>query len=286
MSDRIERGVERERSQQSANGNGHDPVPDDADFDHPVLRAHKDKLEQRHRQRMRELADKSTELDRQFQQLQATMQMSSQQHHAPGRGSSAATEEGFDWLPPAQRELLRNPEQGPALRELFGAMEKRFGQRDDSRVKQLEDTISKLESQLQHTSQQVTQERYTRQIPQFREKYGTALDEDQMRQVLGYALDRGVDLEDALLNTNRDVFLAQERKRMEREVRERIERDYGASLEAMSDYTSGETRSGEVEVKDGKLESFRETAMRELGPMGMLRAEREGYRNTEASTEG
>lgn len=289
--DRIEQGVERERSSAAQNGqkNGHDSVPDDADFDHPVLKAHKEKLESRHRSAMRELSDKSKELDRQFQQMQATMHAMSgqQQHRAPGRGDDVSDDE-FNWLPPSTRDTLRDPAQGPIMRELFKAFDSRYRAKDDSRVKQLEDTIGQLSNALQQTQQAVTLERYQRQIPAFREKYAGHLDEDQQQAVLRYALERGVDLDDALLNTNRDVFLAQERKRLEREVREKIERDYGASLEAMQDYRSGETRAdAPVVTKDGKMVPFMETAKQQLGPMGMMRAMRDGYSSEpEATTEG
>ena len=288
--DRIEQQVERERANASAQKNaqnGHDAIPEDAGLDHPALKAHKEKLESRHRQAMRELSDKQKELDRQFQQLSmnAAMMSQQQQHHAPGRGEPLADDE-YSWLPPSTRDTLRDPTQGPIMRELFKAFDSRYRAKDDSRVKQLEDTIGQLSNALQQTQQAVTLERYQRQIPQFRDKYAGDLDEDQQQAVIRYALERGVDLEDALVNTHRGVFEAQLRKRIEQDVREKIQRDYGAELEGMRDFFSGESRAdAPVVTKEGKMASFADTARHVLGPMGMARAMRDGYSNEPAAGE-
>ena len=279
--DKLERTVANERMERDEDDTRRS-LPEDAGLDHPALKPIHDKMVSSHQRKMQQLAAREKELDRQMQQMSAMQTMMQQGNNASGHRESVPQNTGeFDWLEEEVRPLLSDPSATP-LRGLVRSMEKRFGKREaDPVVSQLQETINALQQRLERTESSVVQERYSRQIPDFKKKYGDSLDEDQQRSVLEYALKTGSDLERALYAVSPETALAQERTRMEAEIRKSVAAEYGASLEGMEDIIASKPQTDRSPVsKDGKLVDFRDTALDILGKGGMMRAMREGFDRT------
>ena len=280
--DKLEQTVEHERQEPARLD-----APEDADINHPALRPMHDKMVISHQRRMQQLANKERELDRQMQQLSAMTSMSQQQYQSAGQHqNNAADEDEFAWLDPEVKPLLSNPDAAP-LRALVRSLEKRSSSRVPTEgLSSLQQTVEALSQQLQHTQQSLTQERYARQIPEFRQKYGQLLDEDMQQNVLRHALQSGADLERALFATHPEVALAQERVRMEKDIRAKYDAEFGAALEGMNDIVSSEPQAKRSPVdKNGRLVPFSATALDVLGKGGMVAAVRDGFAREETVTE-
>ena len=283
--DKLEQTVAHERMKESQRLE----APEDADLNHPALKPIHDKMVSSHQRRMQQLAAKEKELDRQMQQLTAMTQMSQQQYQSTGSHQEPSVADGdFDWLEPEVRPMLSDPQGGAQLRALMRSIEKRTAATAPTEnLSRLDQTVQQLQTQLQQTQAQLTQERYARQIPEFRQKYGSVLDEDISQNVLKHALASGMDLERALYATHPEVAMAQERARIEKEVSERFRNEYGASLEGMEDVVSSQPQPNAKPVdSNGKLVDFRQTAMEVLGKGGMVSAIRDGFSREETITQG
>lgn len=277
--DRLEQTVEHER--QTAQ-RGSEAAPEDADYNHPALKPIHDKMVSSHQRRMQQLASKEKELDRQMQMLQA-MQQQGQQYSAGSQQAAPASSDEFDWLEPEVRPLLADPQGGAQFRALLRSFEKRAEKSAPSdKFSQYDQTLQALQQQLENTQQQLTQERYARQIPTFKEKYGSLLDEDQQQNILRTALGSGMDLERALFATHPEVALARERAAIKAELQQQYASEYGAALEGMDDIVSSTPRPNASPVdSNGKLVDFRQTAMEVLGKGGMVAAVRNGMTREE-----
>ena len=273
--DKLEQTVQHERQNAQR---GFEDAPQDADYNHPALKPIHDKMVSSHQRRMQQLAAKEKELDRQMQMLGA-MQQQNQQYSAGSQQAAPVSSDEFDWLEPEVRPLLQDPQGGAQFRALLRSFEKRAQKSDSSgTLSQYGQTLQNLQQQLEATQAQLTQERFARQIPAFREKYASVLDEDVSKSVLEHALRNGVDLERALYATNPEVAIAQERERIRQEVREQFASEYGAALEGMDDIVSSSpNRNSKPIDSNGKLVPFAQTALEELGKGGMMRAIREGF---------
>lgn len=285
--DKLEKSVERNRTQNDAEEREKQNVPDDADITHPALKSVHDKMVSSHQRKMQQLAAKEKEFDRQLQQMSAMQAMMQNQQQPAARqnenGNGNAHGE-FDWLEEEVKPLLNDPD-ASRFRALLRSIDKRTRPQENPEVGELRNTVKALQAELQNTVSTVTQERYMRQIPDFKKKFGGALDEDQQRQVLEFALHNKTDLETALLNVNRETFLAQERALMKSELKKQMETEWGASLEGMSEFVSSEPNPNRSPVtKEGKLVPFADTAVDVLGKMGFARAMREGFDRSEGPT--
>lgn len=281
--DKLQRTVQQEHESQAQNGNGGFDVPADAGIDHPALKAHADRMTKAYQRSLQQVKDRERDLDRQLQQFAITQ--SQQPQYPQAARQSEAQPEDFDWLDPEVKPLLNNPD-AAHLRGLLRSIEKRTAPRDNSEVSEMRETVRALQQQLQQTQASMTQDRIMRQIPDFRQKFGRALDEDQQRQVLERSLSYGEDLETALLNTNRDVFLAQQRSVMEAELKAKYAAEYGAQLDGFDDIRSSEPQTNRKPVDaNGKMASFRETALDVLGKGGMMQAMRDGFTREETVTQ-
>lgn len=276
--DRLEQTVQRERMEKEVKDNGTDEnghIPNDAGFDHPMIQ----KWWKNYQGKQRQLADKERELDRQLQQIALVQQ---QMNHSAGPSQAAPKMDAeFDYLDPSLQELTS---QNPQLRALLKSLEKKFGSREsDSGVSQLQSKIDELQAQLQQTQSAFTQERYMRQIPEFQKKWGGALDGEMQEQILRHALQTGSDLERALYAVSPETALAQERKRMEAEIKAKYDAEYGAYLEGMEDVVSSQPEPNRKPVDaNGRMRPFSETAVEVLGKGGMMQALRDGMAREEA----
>jgi hypothetical protein len=284
IGDRLEQTVRNERAQAELDAE----IPLEADIDHPALRPHYDKMVKKYQKQMSALDVQRRELDRQTQQLamlQATMQ---QQPSAAGTRETNAETDEYDWLDPEVKPLLSDPSAAP-LRALVRSIGKRTGNREpDPQVNQMSQTVKALQERLDRAEGQLVQERYTRQIPDFKRKWGDALDDDSQRSILEYAVRNNVDLEHALFAVNPATALEVERKRVRDEAFKEAAAEYGAQLEGMNDIVASRPQTNRSPVtKDGRLVSMRETGLDVLGKGGMINAIRNGFnRDSGAPVEG
>ena len=287
--DKLEQTVERERTEQAVSQRQESDIPFDAGLDHPALANAREQMVKKYHRTMQQLDNQRRDLERQAQQfagMQTMMQQQTQSAGSQQNGNQNADE--FDWLDPEVKPLLNDPNAG-ALRALVRSFDKRTASgRSTENLSSLQQQVEALSQQIQQTQMSHTQERYARQIPDFRNKYGNLLDEDMQQNVLRHALNTGADLERALFATHPEVALAQERVRMEKELRGKLEAEYGAVLEGMEDIVSAQPQAkrSPIDSGTGKMVPFAQTAMDVLGKGGMVAALRDGFAREETVTEG